>query len=162
MKLETRRLRIDHPHARALLAQYLEELRVRLGGFDEGRSTSATAAEMDPPGGQFLVLYDGPRPVACGGIKSLEKWTGEIKRMFVVPEARRRGVGRQLLAALEQVAHERGWRRVMLDTAAPLEQAARLYLACGYQQVAPYNDNPYATRWFQKLLGPRGSGDGQK
>jgi len=146
------RRRADHPHARRLLGCYFEELRERLGEFDEARSVSASVEEMAPPAGVFLLLYDGQRPMACGGLKGLDEDTGEIKRMFVAREARRRGLGRRVLEALEHEASQRGWRRVVLDTASPLVEASSLYLSSGYRQVEPYNHNVYAARWFQKDL----------
>ena len=73
--------------------------------------------------------------------------------MFVGGEARRRGVARRLLAALEDEARRLGYRRVVLDTAAPLGEAEALYRTAGYQVVPAYNDNPYAAHWFAKDLG---------
>ena len=145
--------RTDHPHASRLLAAYLEELRQRLGGFDEDRSTSATAEELAPPDGIFLVLYEGAEPAACGGIKRLGADTGEVKRMFVSPGARRRGHGGRILRALEAHAAREGWPRLVLDTAAPLAEAQALYRAAGYHPVPAYNSNPYAAAWFEKDTG---------
>ena len=150
-------LRIDalpatHPDAVALLDAFVAEVRARLGEFDPARSVSADPDEMAPPRGAFLVLYDGGAPVACGGIKTLEPGVAEVKRMFVAREARGRGHGRVLLAALEDAARAMGAARVVLDTAAPLVEAHRLYAASGYRDVAPYNANPYAARWFEKDL----------
>lgn len=142
----------DHPHARSLLDRYFAELRQRLGEFDEARSVSASASEMAPPAGLFLVLYEDDLPVACGGLKGLDPETGEIKRMFVAPEARRRGLGRRVLEALEDQARCRGLGRLVLDTASPLAEASSLYLSAGYQRVEPYNRNVYAASWFQKEL----------
>ncbi|MFT3773566.1 MAG: GNAT family N-acetyltransferase [Minicystis sp.] len=139
----------DHPDAVALLDAYLAEVAVRLG-FDPARSVSADPHEMAPPRGAFLVLYEGDRPVACGGVKTIEPGVGEIKRMFVAPEARGRGHGRRLLTALEAAARALGHRRILLDTAAPLAEAEALYRSAGYRSIAPYNDNPYATAWFEK------------
>lgn len=141
-----------HPHAAALLDGYLAELRARLGGFDPARSVSAGPEEMSPPRGQFLVIYDGDEPVACGGVKTLSPGVAEIKRMFVAPSARGRGHGRRMLVALEDAARAMGLSRVVLDTAAPLAEAHRLYERHGYREIAPYNDNPYAARWYDKDL----------
>ena len=162
--LHVARLPADHPDAAALLEAYLAEIASRLGGFDPGRSVSADPSEMAPPRGVFLVLYEEGRAVACGGLKTLEPGhdggrapmspgpagVAEIKRMFVARDARGRGHGRRILAALEEEAHALGLRRIVLDTAAPLTEAEALYLSAGYRRVAPYNDNPYATAWFAK------------
>ena len=70
--------------------------------------------------------------------------------MFVAREARRRGVGRRLLGALEAAAGELGAARVVLDTAEPLVEAAVLYASAGYRAIPRYNANPYAAAWFEK------------
>jgi GNAT superfamily N-acetyltransferase len=113
---------------------------------------SAEPDEMSAPAGVFLVGYEGDDAVACGGLKRLDATTAEIKRMFVAPEGRGRGLGRRILGALEAEARARGYTRIVLDTAAPLDEAARLYLSAGYREIPAYNDNPYAARWFDKLL----------
>ena len=153
MELTIKPRRTDHPDAAGLLARYLEELRGRLGGFDEARSTSASVEELAPPGGYFVVLYLDGEHVACGGIKRLGADTGEVKRMFVAQEARRQGRGKQVLAALEAHARQVGWPRIVLDTAAPLAEAEALYRRAGYHPVPAYNDNPYAAAWFEKDTG---------
>jgi GNAT superfamily N-acetyltransferase len=99
--------RADALTGRALLDAYLSDLGVRIDGFDEARSVSAAPDEMAPPGGAFLVGYLAGRPVSCGGIKDRGDATAEVKRMWVAPEARRRGLGRRLLAALEEAARRR-------------------------------------------------------
>src|SRR6185369_10040847 len=108
--------------------------------------------EMESPCGVFLLLMGGGRALGCGGLKTHARGVGEIKRMFVVPEARGRGLGRDLLRALEHAAKALGFERIVLDTAAPLHAAAALYRAEGYDEVPPFNDNFYAVRWFSKRL----------
>ena len=143
--------RADAPAARALLDDYLADLRVRLGEFDEARSVPAGADEMAPPVGVFLVGYVGDEAVACGGVKPRREGA-EIKRMWVAPAARRRGVGRRLLAALEDAARGAGHRRVVLDTSSGQPEALAMYRALGYREVPDYNGNPYAAHWFEKAL----------
>jgi hypothetical protein len=77
---------------------------------------------------------------------------GEIKRLYVAPGARRQGVARALLAAVERSARELGYRSVVLDTAGPLTEALRLYDASGYAPVPPFNANPHAAHWFEKVF----------
>jgi GNAT superfamily N-acetyltransferase len=90
--------------------------------------------------------------VACGGVKRLDDATGEIKRMFVAPEARGRGVARALLAALEETARGLGYERVRLDTGAKQPHAQALYASAGYAAIPDYNRNAYASYWFEKEL----------
>src|SRR5205807_1574308 len=108
--------------------------------------------DYQDPRGTFLVVYEDGRPVACGGIRPLGNGTAEIKRMYVVPDARGHGVGANLLARLEDEARQRGYERVRLDTAAPLTAAQGLYRAAGYQEIADYNGNSAASHWFEKQL----------
>lgn len=139
----------SHPDARKLLTQFFAEIRARFG-YDLSRQ--AALEDMDPPGGRFLVAYEGDRPVACGGFRTWEPGVCEIKRMFVASEARRSGVGRAFLAALEQTAREAGFHRSVLDTLDKHVDATRFYDETGYERVPAYNENPYANAWFAKNL----------
>jgi GNAT superfamily N-acetyltransferase len=87
---------------------------------------------------------------ACGGgIKSLGDGNAELKRMYVAPQFRGRGLGRALLLALENAARELGHRAVRLDSQS---STWPMYLAAGYREVADYNDNPHADFWGEKQL----------
>ncbi len=76
----------------------------------------------------------------------------ELKHFFLAPEVRGRGLGRVLLGGVEEVARGLGARRIVLDTAAPLTEAAALYLTAGYAPIARYNDNPHGSAWFGRDL----------
>jgi GNAT superfamily N-acetyltransferase len=137
----------EHPDVLALYARYFDELRQRFGAYEP-----PPLAELRAEDAITLVAYEGDEAVACGTLRMLDDSTAEVKRMFVAPEARGRGHARRILAALEDAARERGRRRVVLDTAASLHEAAALYLNEGYVAIERYNDNPYAARWFEKRL----------
>jgi GNAT superfamily N-acetyltransferase len=72
--------------------------------------------------------------------------------MYVVPAARGRGLGRALLAALEELALDMGYAVARLDTGAKQPGAQRMYERAGYEPVADYNGNPYASYWGEKRL----------
>jgi ribosomal protein S18 acetylase RimI-like enzyme len=95
--------------------------------------------------------------VGCGAIRKLDERTGEIKRMWLDPSARGRGVGRSMLEALEQSARHLGCECVRLDTSAYLFEAIGLYRSFGFVDIAPYNDNSYADFWFEKSLAEENS-----
>jgi len=151
-------VRASSPEAAALVAAYFAELDGRLSeGFDPERSVPAPPAELDPPDGRFVVVRVGGRSVGCGGVRRLGEGVAEVKRMWIEPGMRSLGLGRRLLGALEDLAAEAlGCSTVRLDTSDELREALRLYRAAGYQEIAPYNDNAYATRWFEKQLRPGG------
>jgi drug/metabolite transporter (DMT)-like permease/GNAT superfamily N-acetyltransferase len=150
-ELEVRPLATSDPTAAALLNAYAAEIESRFVKRPASR-VATVEDEYIEPAGTFLVVYDDGEPVACGGIRPLPDGAAEVKRMYVVPGARGRGVGAQLLARLESEARRLGYRRVRLDTAASLTEAQALYRAAGYHEIADYNGNSAASHWFEKVL----------
>lgn len=112
----------------------------------------AGPAELGPPGGVYLVGYCDDIPVCGGGLKRLPDGTCEIKRMYVVPAARRGGVARALLAALEDAARGLGYRIARLDTGERQPHAITFYEASGYRRVGNFNNNPAAAFHGEKRL----------
>jgi GNAT superfamily N-acetyltransferase len=137
--------------ATKLLRHYFDELVLRLPeDFDVDQMLAAPAEELKAPHGAFFVAWMGGRPVGCGAVRKLDEETGEVKRMWIDPSARGRGVGKGLLLALENEARNLGCRCVRLDTSSYLTEAEALYRSSGYEEIAAYNDNPYAAFWFEK------------
>lgn len=141
------------PAAHQCLAAYFRELVERFeGGFDAAGGASALAREMVPPKGAFVLARIGGAVVGCGGFHSLGEGVAEIKRMWVAPRARGRGVARHMLRHLETLAREASVTTLRLDTNRVLIEARAMYLKEGYREIARYNDNPYADCWFEKKL----------
>jgi DNA-binding MarR family transcriptional regulator/GNAT superfamily N-acetyltransferase len=139
------------PDARACLDGYAAELDARFPeGFDP--SDLVRPEEVSGTAGAFFVAYEEGRPVGCGALRRLEPGVGEIKHVWVRPEARRLGLARRLLGELEQEAARRGLRVVRLDTHAVLSEAQTMYRACGYTEIPAYVDHVYAAHWFEKRL----------
>lgn len=142
------------PAARWCLDEYFRELDQRFeGGFDPARSISADADELTPPAGVFVVARIHGQPIGCGALKTSDRGVGEIKRMWVAGSARGLGIGRQILEALESHAWAFGLSVLHLETNRALKEAQSLYCKYGYQEVEPFNDEPYAHHWFEKKLG---------
>lgn len=141
----------DDPESKACLASYVGELETRFeAGFDAEKSRpSGPAAQMPLT---FLLARTEGRTVGCGALYDLDAETGEIKRMWVAPDARGLGVARRLLANLEAEARSAGKRRLVLDTNRTLTEAMALYEKSGFRRIERYNDNPYADFWYEKLL----------
>jgi DNA-binding MarR family transcriptional regulator len=141
----------DSADARWCVEQYFGEIAVRFeAGFNPAHTISANPDELTPPAGIFLVARLGGRPIGCGALKVKDRRIGEVKRMWVAPDARGLGLGRRLLAALEARAREFGLRTLRLETNRTLKEAQALYRGCGYVEIAPFNDEPYAHHWFEK------------
>ena len=105
----------DHPDAARLIEEVQQAYVVRYGGRDD---SPVDPAEFAPPGGLFLVGYLGDIGVVCGGWRThgADASTGvgteaEIKRMYVTPVARGRGLARRLLTELEHTARAAGYHR---------------------------------------------------
>jgi GNAT superfamily N-acetyltransferase len=105
-----------------------------------GDDTPVHPAEFDPPGGAFLVAWLDGRPVGCGGWRSLPGGDeiAEIKRMYVAPEARGRGVAMALLRALEDSARLAGRKRTALETGHRQPEAIALYTKAGYARIEDF------------------------
>jgi len=93
-----------------------------------------------PPHGAFLVAWLDGGPAGCGALKPLDSdpSVGEIKRMYTLPEARRRGVSRILLTHLEAAAVDLGYRRIQLETGTEQPEAIGLYESHGWHRIEPY------------------------
>jgi uncharacterized protein (DUF952 family)/GNAT superfamily N-acetyltransferase len=143
----------EEPAASLIEAMVQEMLELYGGGRIDGPEwPSASPNDFAPPGGTFLVGYLDGRPVAGGGVKTLEAGVGEIKRMYVAPDARGHGRARALLTALEDAARRLGHDRVRLDTGPLQPHAQHLYESAGYGPIANYNANPKATFFGEKSL----------
>ncbi|MDJ1136418.1 GNAT family N-acetyltransferase [Streptomyces iconiensis] len=130
----------DHPDALKLNGIVLQEYAERYGD-PEGDATPLDPAMFSPPRGLYLLAYDDEgRPVATGGWRAqdgneenYEDGDAELKRMFVVQEARGQGLARRILACLEDDARETGRSRMVLETGIEQPEAIGLYTSSGYQ-----------------------------
>jgi GNAT superfamily N-acetyltransferase len=144
--------------ARAVLTAYFHDIvsRYHRRAAAPGEVSAAMAAEpsddLCPPHGLFLLARRDDAVIGCAGLRLLPARTGEVTRLFVVPGARRHGVGKQLLSAVENAARQRAVSRLRLDTRSELAEARRLYTTNGYQEVAPFNDGRFADHWYAKIL----------
>ena len=143
----------DDPEVRVLFADYIREIDAVLGPAEvEASVTAGPPADLVPPNGAMLLARRDGEPVGIGGIRHLDTEVPEIKSMFVAPAGRGTGLGRRMLAALEEIAAGRGATAVRLDTSDHLTAAIALYRRAGYTEVPTYNDNPHADLWFERRL----------
>lgn len=137
----------DGPEVAALLDAMADELNERYGDDDPEYRAEVTADQLVPPEGTFLVARRDGEVVAFGAVR---RWSphaagagpgpraGELKRMYVRPADRGRGLSRLLLTALEDAARDLGYTTVRLETGVPQHEAVRLYETSGYRRTAPY------------------------
>lgn len=135
------------------MTEYAKERRSTVG-FDDPPNLDRPA-QYEPHRGLFIVAYIAGEPVACGGLRtsSLVERAAEIRKMFVVPSHRARGLARLVLSGLEQFAFEHGVARIILETGSYNRAAMRLYASAGYTPIPPYvPGRPDFNRAFAKTL----------
>lgn len=146
---EVRAVPFEHADAQALVEEVQQEYVVRYGGRD---STPLEAGVFAAPHGAFFVGYLDGDPVATGAWRRRSdvlalgsSVTAEIKRMYVAPRARGRGLARAMLAHLETTAAAAGAEVMILETGTAQPEAVALYASSGYQPITPfghYKDSP--------------------
>jgi GNAT superfamily N-acetyltransferase len=170
--MEFRPVSFDHPDAVMLNDRVQLEYHERYG--DGGDVTPLEPAMFTPPAGLYLLVYDEHgTPVATGGWRAQERndegyadGDAEIKRMYVVPEARGRGLSRLVLAALEEDARAAGRTRMVLETGLKQPEAISLYVSSGYEPCTKFGHYRFEelSRCFAKPLcdmPPTGVGSGE-
>lgn len=140
--------------ARAM-RQYLAELADRIDAdIDPTLIQASEPAEVTPPRGDFILVSEvgTGAVVGFGAVHAFERGVVEIRRMWLKPDVRGRGLGRFLLKSLENRARSLGAERVLLGVNDSLVEACGLYVSSGYQPVERFGDNPYVTHFFGKQL----------
>jgi GNAT superfamily N-acetyltransferase len=140
------------PVAQHLVERVQQEYVVRYGGRD---AAVVDPAEFSPPLGLFLVAEVDGRPAGCGGWRSCGDGVAEVKRMYVEPASRRRGIAALVLTELERTAAVAGYRQLVLNSGARQPEALALYDRVGYTPVPGYGvyaDAPDAV-FLGKALG---------
>jgi GNAT superfamily N-acetyltransferase len=122
----------DDPVARELVAEVQQEYVTRYGGPD---GAVVDAAEFDPPAGLFLVAEVAGEPAGCGAWRVHEPGVVEVKRVYVRPSWRRRGMAQTIMVALEQSAARAGHRAAVLNSGGRQPEALALYAGLGYGPV---------------------------
>lgn len=141
----------DEPAALACLSAYFALLAETVPGETPPPLPLPDAATYRPPDGAFLLAEAAGQPLGCIALHRHSADTGELKRLWVAPQARGQGLARRLMAAAENRARALGYARLLLDTNEALAPALALYRSTSWAETAPYTSFP-ATHWFAKAL----------
>ena len=128
--------------ARRLIEEYAAALDLDLSfqGFDQEIEHLST--EYGPPTGAFFLAVEEGRGIGCIGLRRFGEQVGEIKRLYVAPAGRGRGIARALVERIVAHARQLGYRRLLLDTLPSMKEARSLYQSLGFKPTAPYRFNP--------------------
>jgi GNAT superfamily N-acetyltransferase len=118
------------------------------GAFPEPGAThfSLNDAEVAPGDGAFVIAYLDDLAAGCGAVRRLDEATAELKRMYVLPSARGRGIGRSLIEELEHEARLLGVTRIVLETGTGLVPAIKMYEAMGYVRIPLFGRIPFIAK----------------
>jgi putative acetyltransferase len=136
---------------RELFQEYANSLPVDLAyqGFDE--EVRDLPGAYAAPGGTLLLAVIGGVPAGCVGLRAGPVGSGEIKRLYVRPAYRRRGLGRVLVETLVETARGRGYGALVLDTLPTMDDAYRIYRSLGFEACEPYYATPVVGTRFLRL-----------
>ncbi|MDX1375795.1 MAG: GNAT family N-acetyltransferase [Burkholderiales bacterium] len=132
----------DWRRARRLIEAYAASLEVDLAFQDFAHELEHLAAEYAPPGGAFLLAEEDAIDLGCVGLRRFADQSGEVKRLYTVPAARGRGIGRALAEAIVAEGRRLGYRRLLLDTLPTMAAAQALYRSLGFTPTVAYRYNP--------------------
>lgn len=141
---------------RELFREYAEGLGIDLSfqGFEE-EVRDLPGAYAPPPGALLLALEEGEtamrRALGCVAVRRLDAETAEMKRLYLRPAARGRGLGRALAEAALAEARKLGYRRLRLDTLPGMEAAQAIYRELGFREIAAYRANPVPGARFLEI-----------
>lgn len=129
--------------ARVLFREYGASLGFHLCFETFERELADLPGEYNPPQGRLLLSFGDATAAGCVALRRLEERICEMKRLYVRPEFRGRGLGRDLVRALIKEARQSSYERMRLDTiVTSMPEAVGLYRSVGFKDIPPYHDKP--------------------
>jgi ribosomal protein S18 acetylase RimI-like enzyme len=146
-------LAADIPQVRAMLEEYVEWIGLDLAFQEIEAELNGLPGDYAPPRGALFVAVDAPRHLGMIALRPLDGPVGEMKRLYVRPQARGRGLARRLIASLCDEAKRLGYAELRLDTLPMMGDAQAIYEAFGFVDISPYYETPIeGTRFMAKKL----------
>ena len=152
--MEIERVSPDAEESQRLVSELWREVDAIYGNTEP---TSNELTGMDAPGAVFLLAWNFGEAIGCVALRPLSSEIAEVKRMYVQPAARRTGIARRLMEALEASARETGFTEVWLETGLGQPAAIRLYESLGYERIASFGEyasDPVSVCYGKKLVAP--------
>ncbi len=141
---------LDYAVARELIEEYAQSLDFSLEFQNIDEELSHLQLYYGPPTGMLILVKADDKFVGCTCVRNLGDFVAEIKRMYVKPTYRGRGLGRKMLDRAIDGAKRMGYRFIRLDTVPDMESAIQLYLSAGFYEIEDYRYNPIAGARFME------------
>jgi GNAT superfamily N-acetyltransferase len=137
--------------ARALFREYADSLGFDLSFQNFAQELEDLPGDYAPPGGRLYLAFVKGRPAGCIALRKISDDDCEMKRFYVCPLFRGKGVGKRLATLIIAEAREIGYTRLLLDTVPAMKRAISLYRALGFKPIPPYRKNPVPGASFMEL-----------
>lgn len=142
----------DIQHARELFEEYAAWLGLNLCFQNFDKELAELPGEYVPPAGRLLLAIEGNQIAGCVALRGIGEGSCEMKRLYVRPNFRGRGLGRDLAESMLSAAREIGYERMRLDTLpGKMDLALAMYRSLGFREIDPYYNNPVAGAMFMEL-----------
>ncbi len=137
--------------AEKLIREYAASLGIDLSFENFEQEMADFPRAYTRPGGRLLIAIEGGHAVGVVGVRRLSAKMCEMKRMYVRPGSRGRGIGRLLARRAIKAAQDAGYNRMRLDTLSRLKEAVSLYRSLGFEKIEPYRFNPHRGVLYMEL-----------
>jgi putative acetyltransferase len=138
---------------RVLFEEYAAALNISLCFQGFAQEVSGLPGKYAAPAGRLLLAIQDDKAAGCFALRPLENKACEMKRLYVRPQFRGQGLGRQLVQTVIDAARETGYECVRLDTIpGKMDQAVTLYKSIGFKEIEPYYENPVPGATYLEFL----------